>query len=94
LLNVIFFILWVVLGCYCLVCVFIPEIRFMTWRGSSVKLGALSYLCLSWILGSPLLFATGVLPNRYGKLLYASMVFAVIMMFLGWKVDQALDPDR
>lgn len=93
-LIVIIFILWVVLACYCLVCVFIPEIRLLTWFGSGAKLGALSHLCLAWFLGSPLLIAAGVLSDRYGTLLYASMIFAMIMLFLGRKVDQVLNPDR
>jgi hypothetical protein len=83
-----------VLACYSLVCIFIPEIRVFTWFGSGFKLGTLSYVGFVWFFGSPLLIATGVLAERYATLAYVSMIFAMIVMFIGMKVDRLNDDDR
>ena len=90
----ILFVLWVVFACYCLVCIFIPEIRLLRWFGSGARLGALSHICVAWCFGSPLLMATGVLAHRYSTLLYTSIILAMIMLFVGWRVDEADDPGR
>ena len=93
-LIVILFILWVVLACYSLVCIFVPEIRVFTWFGSGNKLGTLSHFGLAWFFGSPLLVATGVLAERYFTLVYVTMMFAMILMFIGMKVDRLSNDDR
>jgi hypothetical protein len=94
LLIVIIFILWVILACYSLVCIFIPEVRVFTWFGSGSKLGTLSYVGFAWFFGSPLFVATGVLAERYATLVYVTMIFAMIVMFIGMKVDRLNDDDR
>lgn len=82
----IFFVAWIFFFSYCLVCIFIPEIRLLRWQEGG-KFGTLSHAALTFFCGSPLLIMGGVVSDRYSFLIYCLMCFAVCLMFVGFFVD-------
>ena len=85
------FIVWVSIAAYCFVCVWIPEMRFLTWWWSNgTRLGALSHACLAWFFGSPLLIATGVVSPAFSTPLYVTLLLSLLVLALAYQVDKAL----
>jgi hypothetical protein len=83
-------IVWVAIPTYCFVCIWIPEMRLLRWWWSEVRLGALSYACLTWFFGSPLLLATGVVSPSFSTPLYVSLLLSLLVLALGYQVDKTL----
>ena len=78
------FIGWVLLASYSLVCIWLPEIRFVYWKGKDVKLGAISYCGLALVFWSPLLAGLGVIPQTFTFLIYPLMLTGVLVTFIGY----------
>ena len=86
--ELVFFTLWVAIGVYCFMCIWVPEMRFLRWRGGG-DLGTLSHACFAWFFLSPLLITTGVISPQYSTLVYIGIVFSVFIMIFGIAVDKS-----
>ena len=78
---------WVSFAVYCFSCIWFPEIRFIYWKGTSAKIGTLSYLGATLFLWSPLLAILQLLPKGSVTLLYGIMLIAFIITVIGSLVD-------
>ena len=85
------FVAWVMFSSYCVVCIFVPEMRLLRWLGSGAKLGTLSHVCVAWFFGGPLLIVIGVIPPEYSFFMYLTMILAMLILFIGGYIDREND---
>jgi uncharacterized membrane protein len=79
---------WVVLGFYCALCIWIPEIRLFGWRYSGTKFGTVSYVGLAVFLWSPALAITGLISKENRFVLCFVMFFAGLVTVIGYFTDR------
>lgn len=80
-------IVWVLIGVYSALCVWLPRLRVIYWKGSSSKIGGVTYLGVAMLLGSPLLLISEVIPPPYGFLLFPIMLCSFLIVLVGYFVD-------
>jgi hypothetical protein len=78
---------WALLAAYCLVCVWLPDIRFIYWKGTNVKLGAISYSGGALIFWSPLMAGLGMIPEAYTFVVYPLMLAGVVVTFIAYFIE-------
>ena len=78
---------WALFAVYFLLCVFLPEVRILSWRRSSLKPGTLSYLGLSLFSWTPLFAALGIIPESYAFLVYPLMGVGLVIVVIGYFVS-------
>jgi hypothetical protein len=55
------------------------------WGGA--RFGTFSHTALALFFGAPILIMSGVVSEKYTAFIYASMVFAGCVMFIGFVLD-------
>lgn len=81
--KIVVIVLWVMFGFYAALCIWIPEIRFILWKGTGTRLGVVTYSGLTLVFLSPLFFVLFDEPLS----VYLIILFAGLMMVIGYLID-------
>lgn len=86
--NYVGIVVWVSLAVYCFFCIWFPEVRFIYWRGTDAKIGAVGYCAATLVLWSPLLAYFDIIPDQYGILFFnVVMLIAFLIAGVSYLVD-------
>jgi hypothetical protein len=75
------------LAVYSLLAVFVSEIRFVYWRNTPTKFGAISYLGVSVFLSVAVLGLTGVIEISQSAIWYVVALLGIFICFIGYVID-------
>lgn len=80
-------VIWVLIAVYSVLCVLLPPLRIIYWKGSDAKIGALSYSGVALLLASPLLLISEIIPRANGFFLFPIMLGSFLIVVIGYFVD-------
>ncbi len=72
---------------YFLLGVFVRDIRFIYWRQTPKKLGAISYLGVAIFLWVPVIVFSGLIEVRHPSAWYCLALLGLLISFIGYIID-------